>query len=347
MLERVEGEVVAERGVAERQVRVVADEDGDQADRDQDGRAHGAFEGDHGKEWARLHGRRRRQLGGGRGRVDPRRAGERLRRRSVEHLCPRDLRVERARKLADELAGRAEPVGGVGGQRTGEHRLHHRSVGVDVAGGCQEHLCDRTECVDVDGRRRRLAGAMLGRDEAVRALDQLVAGRAELSVQRRGDAEVGEADVVADVEEEVVRRHVAVNDAELVRGVERDSRLRQPAQRRLAGDGPALDALREGAAAEELHRHVRAAVPRADVVDADDLEHVRESGHRHRLPAQPRARPLVAGRAVGEDLDRHLAAEFAVERRKDVCGAAAVDPLRADVAGGHRSAHRVRTSPEA
>src|SRR5262249_54020072 len=208
-----------------------------------------------------------------------------------------------------------------------------------------EHPCNRTEGVDVDGRRSSLARAMLGRDEAVRALDQILSlDRIELPVQRCGDPEVGEADVVADVEEEVVGRDVAMDDAQLVRGVERNSRLPQPEQGRLTRDGPALDALRESAAAEELRRHVGAAVPRADVVDAAALDDVREPGPRHRLPPQPSPRLLVAGRAVGEDLDRYLAAELAVEGGVDVRGAASVDPLGADVARWNRRAHRTRTS---
>ncbi len=91
-----------------------------------------------------------------------------------------------------------------------------------------------------------------------------------------------------------MRRHVAVDNSELVRRVERDRGLPQPAQRQLARDPPALQALGEAAAAQVLHRDVRPAVPRADVVDAHDLLHVREPRHRHRLPAQPRAELLVA-----------------------------------------------------
>jgi len=86
---------------------------------------------------------------------------------------------------------------------------------------------------------------VLGRDEAARALDQLVLLLdAVLAVHRGGDAEIGQAHVVADVEQEVVRGDVAVDEPEFVRGVERERRLPQPAQRQLSRDRPALQPLR-------------------------------------------------------------------------------------------------------
>ena len=95
------------------------------------------------------------------------------------------------------------------------------------------------------------------------------------------------AEALALVEQQVRRLDVAVDDAGVVRGVERRGGLAQPAQRRSSCGISRAGAQPVGhrAAAQQLHDHERAAVVLADVVDRDDVA----GGRRARRRPAPRA----------------------------------------------------------
>jgi hypothetical protein len=112
------------------------------------------------------------------------------------------------------------------------------------------------------------------------------------------------------VEQQVARLDVAMDDAGLVRGVERAGGLAQPAQRGLVGDRAAgLQAVADGAAAHELHDHEGAAVVLGDVVDRHDVRMRGEPRRGPRLACEAAACAVVLGQVGGEHLDRHGAAE--------------------------------------
>jgi hypothetical protein len=136
---------------------------------------------------------------------------------------------------------------------------------------------DDGERVAVGGGRAALAHRLLRRD--VRGRAEHLAGLGDLVLEPEpGDAEVGQREAVALVEQHVGRLDVAVDDPLLVRRVERVGRLVQPAQRDarldvLAGAQP----VGHGAASQELHHDERAPIVLADVVDRDHVGDATES----------------------------------------------------------------------
>ena len=129
------------------------------------------------------------------------------------------------------------------------------------------------ERVHVRAAVDRLAFDLLGGDVRRRAERAPVQQRATLVDEAAREAEVGEVDVLAGVEQDVRRLHVAVHEAARVRRVERARDLR--ADRAAPAPGRAAPSLRSSArrsrALDVAHRQVQPAVGLAGVVDRDDV----------------------------------------------------------------------------
>jgi hypothetical protein len=255
----------------------------------------------------------------------------------------RGARVARARVLGhrrlDDLARRRRDV-----------RRQRRRLVPDVAHGDLERVLPlerpaagqtlvghHAERVHVGQRRGALPGGLLGRDVGRGAEHR--SGRGELADHgRAGDAEVGEHQGAVRPHQQVARLHVPVNDALLVRGVQRVGRLRH--ERHRAGRGEPADArerARERVALDILHDQERGAVLAAVVVDVDDTGVV-DRRHRAGLAAEPllEARLLQQGRE--QHLHRHGSAEHVVGAAPHVAHAAAGDALvQAVPAAQHRA----------
>ena len=151
---------------------------------------------------------------------------------------------------------------------------------------------------------------VLGRHVRWRA-QQLPGHRHALLVDDLRDAEVGELQDPVTADHDVLGLHVAVDDAELVRVLERARHLRRDhlrhlgKQERLGGEEvlerPAVDELGDDVALRRVGTRV--------VEDLEDVL-VAQLGHRVRLALQSRARLLLAGEVRMQDLD----GDFAVER---------------------------------
>jgi len=125
-----------------------------------------------------------------------------------------------------------------------------------------------------------------------------------------------------------------MDDAFTVRRVESARRFLEPGEEAFRGFRPAAsDHIVERPAAEVLHDDVRTVAVLADVVDRNGVGLSRETGCRESLARKALANGLVAGVAIGQDLDRHDTAEHRIGGAVDVAHAAAPDLLRAEVAG--------------
>ena len=145
--------------------------------------------------------------------------------------CCVSLAVARSTTAASaaEISGRARWTSG-SGSRTCFIATATWRVGLerDLAG---EHLVeDDPERVDVGLRGDLVAERLLGRDVVGRA-EHAAGGGQALRLERAGDAEVGDLGAALVVDQDVLRLDVAVDEAVLVRALER------PADLDRVGDG--------------------------------------------------------------------------------------------------------------
>jgi hypothetical protein len=128
------------------------------------------------------------------------------------------------------------------------------------------------------------------------------------------DAEVQEQRSVVRRDADVARLHVAVDDAVLVRALQRASEVARPSQRAFDADRAPLrhrvgEHLVQRAARHELHRDEADASLLADRVDADDVR-MAEPSERERLAPQPR----LGRRRVAQLRTQHLERDLAPQR---------------------------------
>ena len=208
------------------------------------------------------------------------------------------------------------------------------AIGVPAVEGARagEHLVrDDAEGVEVAGAGRRLAHRLLGADVVGGAEHLADAGVAD-GVHGAGDAEVGQLHHAVLAHEDVGGLDVAVHDAGLVGGAERERGLGQDRADDLGRQRALLaDDRRERLAGDELHHEVGEVVVLAVVEDRGDVG-VHQRRRVEGLVAEALREDLLVVGVGAHDLDRDQPLEHVVERAPDVGHAAGGDPLLQDVA---------------
>ena len=186
-------------------------------------------------------------------------------------------------------------------------RLGGEVLGLERARAGQQLVGDHGERVAIRRGGRGLAHRLLGREVGGGAED--LARRGELVLPREaGDAEVGDGEALAAVEQEVAGLDVAVHDAGVVRGVEGRRGLVEPPQRLLMRNFlMTLKTVSERAAAHDLHDHEDAARVLADVVDRDHVRVRGKAGRGTRFPLETPPGALILAQMGSQQLDRDIA----------------------------------------
>ncbi len=136
---------------------------------------------------------------------------------------------------------------------------------------------------------------------------------------------------------------VAVNDAALVRGLQRLRDLPADSQRVDERHGAVRDPLRERFARHQLHHDELGAVRFLEPVDRGDAGMV-ESREHARLPLEPRQSRRVARELLGQSLDRDLASQTGIVGPVDLSHAAGPQQVQNRVDAelrARREGHRV------
>jgi hypothetical protein len=132
-------------------------------------------------------------------------------------------------------------------------------------------------------------------------------------------------------EHHVARLEIAMHDARPVRAVEGVGDLDAETEHVVDRERPALNAIRERLALDQLHDEVEIVPLAPDVVDDADVRMV-ERGNEPRLALEARADLGRACQIARQDLDRDLAAEAAVAGAIDLAHASGADG-REDLVG--------------
>ncbi|MEZ4237218.1 MAG: hypothetical protein R3F59_13910 [Myxococcota bacterium] len=153
------------------------------------------------------------------------------------------------------------------------------------------------------------------------------------------DAEVGDLEHAVAVEQQVLRLHVAVDDAGGVGHLEARAQLGAGPQRLVQVDGRADEALSDGAALEVLHHHVGTLDVVDELVQAHQVR-VGQASQRARLLGEARAHDAVDDGLGGHHLDGAPQVEPLVPAQVDAGHAAAAEApghcvAIADVVGRH------------
>ncbi len=270
-------------------------------------------------------GRLRLDDGLGPRRRDPLRLGEDAleERDRLEHRLGAPLLVARdeahARLLDRRGEARHEVARARGRRGEGERERLERRVRLEGRVAREELEVRRPERVDVRARVERLALGLLGGHVERRAEDHAHLRRRRVvrargARDRLGEAEVRDLHAAVPGDEDVGRLHVAVEDADRVRGVEAARGGEDDLGRVLPGERAALlHELGGRGPVHELHGDVRDPVLDARPVDLDDLARDDLRGGL-RLALEARDRLLVVGE---DDLDHDVPLELRVAREVD------------------------------
>ena len=204
-------------------------------------------------------------------------------------------------------------------QLAGGHLVEHD------AGG--EQIAARVDLLAARLLRRHVRhGADGGADrrQLIRSADRGVRIRAAGLVEL-GDAEIEHLDRAASRHEQVRGLDVAMHDALRVSGVERIGQLRAELEHFVERQPAARDAILQRLPVEQLHHHELLAALRADVVEGADVRVIEARDHL-RFALEALVRVGVGVGLVGQELDRHLAAEARVFRFVDDAHAAGAEP---------------------
>ena len=136
-----------------------------------------------------------------------------------------------------------------------------------------------------------------------------------------GQAEVEHLHLAVGRDLDVRGLEVAVDDALVVRGLERLGNLLRDAQRLDERDRPAAQAIREVFALHQLHHQRAAAAGFLEAVDAGDVR-MAERGQHLRLAVEARHAVLVVREVLGQQLQRDVAVQARVGRAEHLSHAA-------------------------
>ena len=142
--------------------------------------------------------------------------------------------------------------------------------------------------------------------------------------------EIGE-NAATVLEEDVGRLDVAVDDSGPVGCFERPEQVAREREDLCAGERAAGKPRCKGLAAREIHDVVGKALHLAGIVHREDVG-MPQAGQDVRFAEEPR-RGMRGGQLRSEDLDRHVAAEAAVVRAKDMALPAGRDLVEDGVMG--------------
>jgi hypothetical protein len=189
-----------------------------------------------------------------------------------------------------------------------EHRAEREEIGARV-----DRLAERLLRRHVgDGAERHARARQLGRlvGPAVG-----VVGRRErrLVLGELGEPEVEHLELARGAHEQVRRLDVAMNDAALMRRVERAGHLHRQVDGLRDGDRAGLQQLLDALALAQLHHDERLAVVLLDVVDDADVRVV-ERGGELGLAVEARERRGLGRQPRRQELERDVAAELHVVR---------------------------------
>ncbi len=231
----------------------------------------------------------------------------------------RDLVLERRRHLAE----------------LGHDRLRRRLTLEDLV-PCEHEIEDRSERIEVGSRVRRFPPTRLGghvrrspEDGADLRDPRRLARLAPFADAR--DPEVEELHEVLFLahagDKEVGRLDVAVDDPELVRFVQRATRLEREVNRAPCGERAVpFNQRREVDPVEELHRDEAVAVLSHPVFDHADRVRMPEEARRFRLAREsPSLLSVLVAVRVSQDLHRHVAREELLAREPHVAHRAGPD----------------------
>ncbi len=235
---------------------------------------------------------------------------------------------------------------GLGGDVLGEDP--HERLTLERHRAAEHLVHDDAHRVDVGAVVDVLAQRLLRGHVERRAEDGAGAGEVVVAVGpgHLGDAEVEQlGDVLAlggVGDEDVLRLHVPVNDALLVRGGQPVAGLDQDVDEPL-GRLRLLDEIAQRSPVQELHGQVDAVVRQlAEVFDRDDVA-VADGGGGARLLAEASHRLLVGEDLAAQELDRDALLDVDVLGGIHLAHAALTEPLGEPVAPvEHLSDHRIR-----
>ncbi len=253
----------------------------------------------------RQRGERLRERGGGGEAVvrgERQRAGD-DRRQGRGDVGPRRARIRRGRAAArgDEGVGRRVGPGRLAGEQLEQEGAERVQIGPRVHPGEPRDLLGR----HVPGR-------------AVGAVADVRLG------EGAGDAEVGQDDAPAALQEDVAGLEIEVHHARRVRRAERVAdgarqldRLGDAVLAGLAREPAGGQHLREGGALDELHGEELLAVRLPDVEDAGDVA-VRDAARELDLAAEALDHRALVGEIATQHLQRDDVVQLGVERAVDV-----------------------------
>ncbi len=190
-----------------------------------------------------------------------------------------------------------------------------------------EHAAER---VDVGAAVDVLAGDLLGRDVVDRPHEVTVVADPGLVREPLREAEVGQVGVVgavepgADVEQDIGRLDVAVDEAARVGGVEGTRNLGEDRDRLRRLERAVPQPLLEVASLDVAHRDEEQLAELAGLVDRDDVRVV-DRGRELRLAQEAVAERFVLGEVGGEELERDVALQALVLGQVDDAHAAAAE----------------------
>jgi hypothetical protein len=202
----------------------------------------------------------------------------------------------------------------------GQHLEQHDTVGPDV-GSLVDERAARLLRAHVGDRAHDDPGAGRRDAERRRRTSLCQGGASGTALESLGQAEIEHLHLAVRRDLHVGGLEVAVDDAFLVRGLERIGHLLRDAQRLDERDRPPAQAIGEVLALHQLHDQRCAAAGFLETVDARDVR-MTERGEDLRLAVKARHALFVVREVLGQQLQRDIAVQARVGRTEHLSHAA-------------------------